>query len=73
MTAERKERVDEATLLDLLMKGDYAAFAKLTGCTVDQIERTLDGMDDYYDTPEEDEDRFFGELGDEEGEAEALA
>jgi hypothetical protein len=63
MTARRKERVDEATLLDLLMKGDYAGFAKLTGCTVEEIERTLHGMDDHYGALDDDEDDncFFDE------------
>jgi hypothetical protein len=58
MTAQRKERVDEATLLDLLMKGDYAAFAKLTGSTVEQVERALDGMEDHYDALDDEEDEF---------------
>ena len=63
MTARRTQRVDEPTLLDLLMKGDYAGFAKLTGATVDEIERALDGWDDRDDAldDDEDDDCFFGE------------
>jgi hypothetical protein len=74
MTARRTQRVDEATLLDLLMKGDYAGFAKLTGATVDEIERALDGWDDRYDAldDEEDDDCFFDEEEDgEDGDASA--
>jgi hypothetical protein len=61
MTARRTQPVDEALLLDLLMKGDYTGFAKLTGYTVEQIERTLHGMDDRFDAldDEEDDDSFF--------------
>jgi len=59
MTVRRTQRVDEATLLDLLMKGDYARFAKLTGYTVDQIERMLDGEDDDYDALDDDDDYIF--------------
>jgi hypothetical protein len=72
MTARRTHRVDEATLLDLLMKGDYAGFAELTGATVDEIERALDGWDDRYDTldDEEEDDCFFNEEKDgEDGDA----
>jgi hypothetical protein len=74
VTARRTHRVDEATLLDLLMKGDYAGFAKLTGFTVEQIERTLEGRDDPYDSLDDDEegDYFFGEEEDE-GDADAFA
>jgi|HubBroStandDraft_4_1064222.scaffolds.fasta_scaffold317418_2 hypothetical protein len=66
MTARRARRVDETTVIDLVMKGDYAGLAQLTGFTVDQIERTFDGMDDGYDTLDEDEDddRFFDERDD---------
>ena len=56
MTARRTQRVDEATVIDLLTRGDYARLATLTGFTVDQIERTLDGRDDHYDALEDDED-----------------
>jgi hypothetical protein len=63
MTARRTQRVDEATLLELLVKGDYAGFGKLTGFTIDQIERTLDGRDDHYGAFGDDEDDgcFFDE------------
>jgi hypothetical protein len=74
MTARRRQRVDEATLLDLLMKGDYAGFAKLTGYTVDQIERTLDGRDSDYDALEDDEDDEDDDcFSDEEEDGRALA
>jgi hypothetical protein len=68
MTARRARRVDETTVIDLLMKGDYAGLAELTGFTVDQIERTLDGIDDGYDALDdgEDDDCFFDEMGDDE-------
>lgn len=68
MTARRTQRVDEATLLDLLMKGDYAGFAKLTGCTVEEIERRLYGMDDHHGAldDDEDDDGFFDEEDEEE-------
>ena len=72
MTARRARRVDEATLLDLLMKEDYAGFAKLTGFTVEQIERMLEGRDDRYDTLDDDEEDgyFFAEEEDgEDGDA----
>jgi Ran GTPase-activating protein (RanGAP) involved in mRNA processing and transport len=67
MAARRTQRADEATLLDLLMKGDYAGFAKLTGSTVDEIERALDGWRDRYDALDDNEadDWFFGEEEDE--------
>lgn len=63
MTARRTQRADEATLLDLLMNGDYAGFAKLTGYTVEEIERRLDGRDGHYDAfdDDEDDDGFFDE------------
>jgi hypothetical protein len=62
MTARRKQRVDEAMLLDLLMKEDYAGFAKLTGFTVEQIERTLDGRNDHDDALDDDEeDDYFSD------------
>ena len=62
MTARRTQRADEATLLDLLMKGDYAGFAKLTGFTVEQIERTLDGRNDHDDALDDDEeDDYFSD------------
>ena len=74
MAARRTQRVDEETLLDLLVKGDYAAFAKLTGFTVDQIERRLDGREDHDDAldADEDDDCFFDEEEDDE-DGDALA
>jgi hypothetical protein len=74
MTARRTQRVDEATVIDLVMKGDYAGLAKLTGFTVDQIERKLDGRDDHYDAldDDEDDDLFFDEVDDDE-DGDALA
>jgi len=68
MTARRAQRVDETTVLGLLMKGDYAGLAKLTGFTVDQIERTLDEWDDHYNAldDDEDDDCFFDEVDDDE-------
>jgi hypothetical protein len=75
MTARRTQPVDEAMLLDLLMKGDYAGFSKVTGYTVDQIERMLNGMDDQYDAldDEEDDDCFFDEEEDDEDDEDAFA
>ena len=72
MTARHTQPVDEALLLDLLMKGDYTGFAKLTGYTVEQIERTLHGMDDHFDAldDEEDDASFFDEEEDDEEEDE---
>jgi hypothetical protein len=64
MAPRRTQRADEATLLDLLMKGDYAGFAKLTGYTIDEIKRTLDGRDDDNDA-HEDDDWFLDEEDDE--------
>jgi hypothetical protein len=64
--------VDETTVIDLLMKGDYAGLAKLTGFTVDQIERTLEGMDDHYDALDDD-DCFFDEVDDDEDGEDVLA
>jgi hypothetical protein len=69
MTAGRTQRVGEATVLDLVMKGDYAGLAKLAGVTVDQIERMLEGVDDDYDAlddGEEDDTGFFDEEDDDE-------
>lgn len=68
MTARRRKRVDEATLIDLLMKNDYAGFAKLTGLTVDEIERKLDGRDDQYDALDDDEGDFFDMADDDDDE-----
>jgi len=70
MTTRRTQRVDETTVIDLVMKGDYAGLAKLTGFTVEQIELTLDGRDDDYDAldDDEDDDCFFNEVDDEDGE-----
>ncbi len=39
MTVRRRRPLDEATLLGLLMKGDFAEFARVTGSTVQQVER----------------------------------
>jgi hypothetical protein len=65
MTARRARRVDEATLIDLVMKNDYAGLAKLTGFTVDEIERQLDGGDDQYDALDDGEgDEFFFDKAD---------
>jgi hypothetical protein len=73
MAARRTQRVDEATLFDLLMKGDYAGFAKVTGYSVDQVERLLHGRDRHFDEPDndedEDDDRFFDDDEDEDGDA----
>jgi hypothetical protein len=69
MTARRNRPVAETTVLDLVMKGDYEGLAKLTGFTIEQIERTFEGMDDDYDAltdAEDEEDRFFGEVDDDE-------
>jgi hypothetical protein len=71
MTARRTPRVDETTVLDLVMKGDYEGLAKLTGYTVEQIERTFDEIADVYDALDVDDvddvdDRFFGEMDDDE-------
>jgi hypothetical protein len=66
MTVRRKPPVDEATLLGLLMKGDFAGFAKVTGSTVQQVERMLndlDGRDEFED--DEDEDFFSGDYEEE--------
>lgn len=68
MTARRRKRVDEATLIDLLMKNDYAGFARLTGLTVDEIERKLDGRDDQYDALDDDEGDFFDMADDDDDE-----
>jgi hypothetical protein len=68
MTARRTQRVDEATLLDLLMKGDYAGFAKLTGYTVEEVERRLYGMDDHDGALDEEDDDGFFEEEEEDGE-----
>jgi hypothetical protein len=75
MTARRTQRVDEAMLLDLLMKGDYAGFAKLTGATVDEVERALDGWDDRHDAldDEEDDNCFFDEEEDDGEDGDAFA
>jgi hypothetical protein len=74
MTARRTQPVDEAMLLDLLMKGDYAGFSKVTGYTVDQIERMLNGMDDHDALDdEEDDDCFFDEEEDDEDDEDAFA
>jgi len=72
MAARRTQRADEATLLDLLMKGDYAGFAKLTGSTVEEVERALDGWRDRDDAlgDDEDDDWSFDEEEDEEEEDE---
>ena len=60
MTVRRKRPVDEATLLDLLMKGDVAGFAKVTGSTVQQVERMLNDLGDRDEfDDDEDEDYFF--------------
>jgi hypothetical protein len=64
MTARRRQRVDEATLIDLLMKNDYAGFAKLTGLTVEEIEHKLDGRDDQYDPLDDDEPDDFFDMAD---------
>jgi len=63
MAARRTQRVDEATLFDLLMKGDYAGFAKVTGYPVDQVQRLLDDSDRHYD--DDDDDIFFDDDDDE--------
>lgn len=75
MTTRRAQRADEATLIDLLTKGDYAGFAKLTGYTIDEIKRTLDGRDDDNDALEDDEDDEDDDwfLDDEEDDEDALA
>jgi len=70
MTARRTQRVDEATLLDLLMKGDYAGFAKLTGYTVEEIERRLYGMDDHDGALDDEDDEGFLDEEDEEEDGE---
>jgi hypothetical protein len=72
MTARRTQRADEATLLDLLTKGDYAGLARLTGYTIDETKRTLDGRDDDNDELEDDEDDDWF-LDDEEDDEDALA
>jgi hypothetical protein len=60
MTGRRKPSIDEGTLVDLLIKGDFAGFAKLTGSTMQQAERMLhedDEDDDFFrDEYDEDED-----------------
>jgi hypothetical protein len=71
MTARRTPRVDETTVLDLVMKGDYEGLAKLTGYTVEQIERTFDEIADVYDAldvddVDDDNGRFFDEMDDDE-------
>ena len=68
MTARRTRLGNETTVIDLVMKGDYAGLAKLTGFTVEQIERTFDEMGDVYDTlgDDEDDDCFFDEMDDDE-------
>jgi hypothetical protein len=70
MTVRRRQRVDEATLIELLMKNDYAGLAKLTGSTIEEIERQLDGRDDQYDVLDDDEgdDFFFDEADDDDEE-----
>ncbi len=68
MAARHTQRTDETTVLDLLMKGDYAGLAKLTGVTVDQLERMLDGSDDPYDALDDDDED--GEDGEEDGDDE---
>jgi hypothetical protein len=73
MTARRTQRADEATLLDLLAKGDYAGLAKLTGYTIDEIKRTLEGRDDDALEDEEDDPWFLDEDDDEEEDEGALA
>jgi hypothetical protein len=66
MTARRARRADEATLIDLVMKNDYVGLANLTGFTVDEIERQIDGRDDQYDALDDDEgdDFFFDKVDD---------
>jgi hypothetical protein len=72
VTVRRKRPVDEATLLGLLMKGDFAEFAKVTGSTVQQVERMLNDLDDRDEfEDDEDEDYFFDDGYDEEDEKEA--
>jgi hypothetical protein len=73
MTARRTQRVDETTVIDLVMKRDYAGLAKLTGFTVEQIERRFDAIDDDYDAldvdhddDDEADDCFFDEMDDDE-------
>jgi hypothetical protein len=67
MAVRRTQRLDESTVLGLLVKGDYAGLAKLTGLTVDQIERTLDGRDDDDPFDDDDDDDFFFGDGDGDG------
>jgi hypothetical protein len=62
MTARRTRRtrrVDETTVIDLVMNGDYKGLAQLTGVTVDQIERMLDETGHEYDALDDDEDDGF--------------
>jgi hypothetical protein len=65
MTARRGQPVDEATLLGLLIRGDLAGFAKLTGTTVQEVERMLDPGYDPYDELDDEEDEDFFEDEDE--------
>ncbi|HEY5019337.1 MAG TPA: hypothetical protein VII59_21410 [Streptosporangiaceae bacterium] len=49
MATRRNRRVDEATLLDLLARGDVAAFEKLTGTTGGDLSRIVSDPDAFDD------------------------
>ena len=56
MTARRKPVADEAGLLDLLIKGDLAAFGKETGLSIHDLGRMMHGEDDDFDFDHDDDD-----------------
>jgi hypothetical protein len=61
----RTRRVDETTVIDLVMKGDYEGLAQLTGVTVDQLERLLDETGrEYHALNDDDDDGFPVEMDD---------
>jgi len=56
MTAGRKPVTDEVRLLDLLIKGDFAAFGKETGLSIHDLGRMMHGEDEPDDFDHDDED-----------------
>src|SRR5215468_11153999 len=59
MTAGRKPVTDEARLLDLLIKGDFAAFGKETGLSIRDLGRMMGGEDEPDDDFDGDDEDYF--------------
>lgn len=66
MTAPRKPAADQAGLLDLLFKGDFAAFGKETGLSIHDLGRMMHGEDEPDDDFDHDDDDHFDDDDEEE-------